>query len=84
MAAVAHTSIMVDVVVVFLALGVSSIFGISAWVAVIAFRKARRGQDIALPLVPSGGLFGGGSAQGTDSSAWLGDSGSASGDGGGN
>jgi hypothetical protein len=55
-------------------------------VAVIDFRKARRGRDIALPSYPSGGLFGGGSAKGTDGTAWLGDSGSApgAGDGGGN
>ncbi len=73
---------MVDVVVVVLALAASVIFGISAWVAVIAFRRARRGRDIDLPSYPFGGdLLGGGSARSTDSSAWLGDGGSASGSG---
>jgi hypothetical protein len=57
-----HTSIMTDVVVVLLALAALTLFVISAWVAVIIFRKARRGQDVVPPSYPFGGnLFGGGS-----------------------
>ncbi len=78
---------MTDVVVVLLAMAALTLFGISAWVAVIVFRKARRGQDIVPPSYPFGGdLLGGGSSRHSDDSRWFDGSGSesGSGDGGGN
>ena len=75
---------MTDVVVVFLALVTLTVFGLSAWVSVIVFRRTRRGEDIVPPSYPFGGdLLGGGSSRASDESWRLDGGGSGSGDGGG-
>ncbi len=74
---------MTDVVVVFLALVALTLFGLSAWVSVIVFRRTRRGEDIVPPSYPFGGhLLGGGSSRTPDES-WRLDGGDGSGGGGG-
>ena len=77
---------MTDVLVVSLALAALALFGLSAWVSVTVFRRARRGQDVVLPSYPFGGdVFGGGAARDSGDSRWFdgGGSESGSGDGGG-